>query len=84
MQPTTGHTHEHHVVSWKTYALIFGALCVLTAVTVLVTGWASQIESDSWQSRGVDIILPKPFLMDDVERALIEAVELLERRLEAA
>jgi cytochrome c oxidase subunit IV len=31
--------HEHHVVSWKTYALIFGALCVLTAITVLVTGY---------------------------------------------
>jgi cytochrome c oxidase subunit 4 len=33
------HPHEHHVVSWKVYALIFGALCVLTAVTVLVTGY---------------------------------------------
>ncbi len=41
MQPTTasGHAHEHHVVSWKLYALIFAALCVLTAVTVLVTGF---------------------------------------------
>jgi cytochrome c oxidase subunit 4 len=42
MQPLTeapAHPHEHHVVSWKVYALIFGALCVLTAVTVLVTGY---------------------------------------------
>jgi cytochrome c oxidase subunit 4 len=31
--------HEHHVVSWKVYAGIFAALCVLTAVTVLVTGY---------------------------------------------
>jgi cytochrome c oxidase subunit 4 len=33
------HSTEHHVVSWKLYALIFGALCVLTAVSVLVTGY---------------------------------------------
>ena len=40
MQPTTAaHGSEHHVVSWKLYALIFAALCVLTAVTVLVTGF---------------------------------------------
>jgi len=30
---------EHHVVSWKLYVLIFAALCVLTGVTVLVTGF---------------------------------------------
>jgi heme/copper-type cytochrome/quinol oxidase subunit 4 len=41
MQPTTttGAAYEHHVVSWKIYALVFGALCVLTTVTVLVTGY---------------------------------------------
>ena len=41
MQPTTaaGHAYENHVPSWKLYALIFAALCVLTAVTVLVTGF---------------------------------------------
>jgi cytochrome c oxidase subunit 4 len=30
---------EHHVVSWRIYAAIFAALCVLTAATVLVTGF---------------------------------------------
>ena len=54
------------------------------AVMVLVTGWASQIESDSWQSRGVDIILPKPFLMDDVLRVMLEATGRLARRQDAA
>ena len=40
MPPTTSdHAHAHHVVSWKVYAFIFAALCVLTAVTVLVTGY---------------------------------------------
>jgi cytochrome c oxidase subunit 4 len=29
----------HHVVSWKVYLAVFAALCVLTAVTVLVTGF---------------------------------------------
>jgi CheY-like chemotaxis protein len=53
-------------------------------VMVLVTGWASQIEPDSAQARGVDIILPKPFLMEDVERVLLEATELLSHRREAA
>jgi cytochrome c oxidase subunit IV len=28
----------HHVVSWKLYIAVFLALCVLTVVTVLVTG----------------------------------------------
>jgi cytochrome c oxidase subunit 4 len=30
---------EHQVVSWKLYVLIFAALCLLTGVTVLVTGF---------------------------------------------
>jgi signal transduction histidine kinase/ActR/RegA family two-component response regulator len=53
-------------------------------VMVLVTGWASQIEPDSAQARGVDIILPKPFLMEDVERVVLEAGELLARRRQVA
>ena len=42
MQPLTeapAHPHEHHVVPVRVYALIFAALCVLTAVTVIVTGY---------------------------------------------
>jgi cytochrome c oxidase subunit IV len=40
MQTTTSDDpHADHVVSWKVYAGIFAALCVLTAVTVLVTGF---------------------------------------------
>jgi signal transduction histidine kinase/CheY-like chemotaxis protein len=50
------------------------------SVMVLVTGWGSQIDPDSARSRGVDIILPKPFLLEDVERVLLEAADLLERR----
>ena len=30
---------SEHVVSWKVYAAVFLALCVLTVVTVLVTGY---------------------------------------------
>ncbi len=29
---------EHHVVSWRVYVAVFLALCVLTVVTVWVTG----------------------------------------------
>jgi cytochrome c oxidase subunit IV len=29
----------HHVVSWRVYVAVFLALCVLTVVTVLVTGY---------------------------------------------
>jgi cytochrome c oxidase subunit IV len=40
MQPLAeAQAHEHHVVSWKVYLGIFLALCVLTAVSVLVTGY---------------------------------------------
>ena len=30
---------EHHVVSWRVYVAVFLALCVLTVVTVAVTGY---------------------------------------------
>ena len=39
---------------------------------VLVTGWGSQLEEGSAQARGVDLIIAKPFSMDDVDRALRE------------
>jgi cytochrome c oxidase subunit 4 len=40
MQPLTeAPVHHPHVVSWKLYLGIFLALCVLTGVTVLVTGF---------------------------------------------
>jgi cytochrome c oxidase subunit 4 len=29
----------HHVVSWKLYVAVFAALCALTGLTVLVTGF---------------------------------------------
>ena len=53
-------------------------------VMVLVTGWGSQIAPDSAQARGVDIILSKPFSLEDVERVMLEAADLLMRRCEAA
>ncbi len=30
---------QHHVVSWRVYLAIFAGLCVLTAVSVIVTGY---------------------------------------------
>ncbi|MEK7331720.1 MAG: response regulator, partial [Candidatus Eisenbacteria bacterium] len=53
-------------------------------VMVLVSGLGSQIAPDSAQARGVDIILSKPFSLEDVERVMLEAADLLMRRCEAA
>jgi cytochrome c oxidase subunit 4 len=46
MQPLTeaparphADAHGQHVVSWKVYLSVFLALCVLTVVTVVVTGF---------------------------------------------
>ena len=40
-----------------------------TAV-VLVTGWGHQLEGGTAQAHGVDVVMPKPFSMDDCERVL--------------
>jgi len=45
-----------------------------TAV-VLVTGWGFQIEEESAASRGVDLVMPKPFSWDDVDRALRQVAD---------
>ncbi len=37
---------------------------------VLVSGWGVQIDADEAKSRGVDIVLGKPFTVEDVENAL--------------
>jgi DNA-binding response OmpR family regulator len=37
---------------------------------VLVTGWAHQLEGGSAQAHGVDIVMPKPFSIEDVEAVL--------------
>ena len=38
--PESQPTHPRgHVVSWRVYLAVFAALCVLTGVTVLVTGF---------------------------------------------
>ena len=34
---------------------------------VLVTGWGFQLEEDAATSRGVDLVMAKPFSWDDVE-----------------
>ena len=44
---------------------------------VLVTGWGSQLEEGSAQARGVDLIIAKPFSMEDVDRALLEVLEMM-------
>jgi signal transduction histidine kinase/CheY-like chemotaxis protein len=47
---------------------------------VLVTGWGFQLEEEAAMARGVDVILTKPFTLEDVERALSRATDLLARR----
>jgi signal transduction histidine kinase/ActR/RegA family two-component response regulator len=37
---------------------------------VLVSGWGVQIDADEARRRGVDVVLGKPFTVDDVETAL--------------
>jgi ActR/RegA family two-component response regulator len=43
-----------------------------TAV-VLVTGWGFQLEEDAAASRGVDLVMAKPFSWEDVQAAVREA-----------
>jgi CheY-like chemotaxis protein len=40
-----------------------------TAV-VLATGWGYQLEGTTAQAHGVDLVMPKPFSLEDVERVL--------------
>jgi signal transduction histidine kinase/CheY-like chemotaxis protein len=47
---------------------------------VLVTGWGFQLEEEAAMARGVDVILTKPFTLEDVERALARVTDLLVRR----
>ncbi len=47
---------------------------------VLVTGWGSQLEEGIAQARGVDLIIAKPFSMEDVDRALRHVGEMILRR----
>jgi signal transduction histidine kinase/ActR/RegA family two-component response regulator len=37
---------------------------------VLVSGWGVQIDADDARTRGVDVVLGKPFTVEDVENAL--------------
>jgi signal transduction histidine kinase/ActR/RegA family two-component response regulator len=46
---------------------------------VLVTGWGTQLEEESAQARGVDLIMAKPFSMEDVDRALRHVGEMVSR-----
>jgi CheY-like chemotaxis protein len=47
---------------------------------VLVSGWGFQLEEETAMARGVDVILTKPFTLEDVERALSRVADLLARR----
>jgi len=47
---------------------------------VLVTGWGSQLEEGSAQARGVDLIIAKPFSMEDVDRALRHVGDMIAGR----
>jgi CheY-like chemotaxis protein len=44
---------------------------------VLVTGWGSQLEEGSAQARGVDLIIAKPFSMEDVDHALHQVAAMV-------
>jgi signal transduction histidine kinase/CheY-like chemotaxis protein len=50
----------------------------------LVTGWGVQIEPEAARRQGVDLILPKPFTVDEVGRVLLEASDLRDVRSRAA
>jgi CheY-like chemotaxis protein len=39
---------------------------------VIVSGWGIQLEEESTLARGVDHVLPKPFMFEDVEGALAQ------------
>jgi CheY-like chemotaxis protein len=52
-------------------------------VVCMVTGWGMQLDPEPTRSLGVDLILPKPFTVDDIRRVLAEAAEL-KRTLRAA
>ena len=51
---------------------------------VLVTGWGSQLEEGSAQARGVDLIMAKPFSMDDVDAALRHVASMIADGRQAA
>jgi len=53
------------------------------AFAVLVTGWGVQIDPESAHARGADILLPKPFTVDDVEGALRKLRGLVNERAAA-
>ncbi len=40
--------------------------------TVLMTGWGYQYDTMTAQSRGVDLVLPKPFEMQDLRKAIAD------------
>src|SRR4029077_1342 len=46
----------------------------------LVTEWGVQIEPESARRQGVDLILPKPFTIDEVGRVLLDASDLRDAR----
>lgn len=46
---------------------------------VLVTGWGFQLEEGAAMLRGVDVIMPKPFSMEDLERMLRQIGEMQAR-----
>ena len=47
---------------------------------VLVTGWGIQVGRPDRRESAVDLVLPKPFRVDDALRALGQALELSEER----
>jgi signal transduction histidine kinase/PAS domain-containing protein len=55
-----------------------------SCAVVLATGWGHQVEGGTAQAHGVDLVMPKPFSFEDVERVLRRLPELAGGGREAA
>jgi FixJ family two-component response regulator len=55
-----------------------------TTAIIAVTGWGDHIPLEQHQASAIDIILPKPFTLDDLHDALRRAVYLHQQRLSDA
>jgi ActR/RegA family two-component response regulator len=53
-------------------------------IVVLVTGWGSQLQEASALAHGVDLLMAKPFSIEDVDRVLGRLAEMARADREAA
>ncbi len=48
-----------------------------TTAVVIVTGWGAQIESRALQAHGADLVIPKPFSLEEVREVLLRTAARL-------